>query len=61
MRHVPRPKVPRGRSARLLALAAAAVTLVAGAMVTVLTVPAGAATTLLSQGHPATASSAENA
>ena len=50
----------RRRRARLLAVLAVAVVLVVGAVVTVVTVPAGAGTTLLSQGMPATASSTEN-
>src|SRR6266568_3814558 len=50
----------RRRRARLLPVLAVAVMLLVSAVVTVVTVPAGAGTTLLSQGRPATASSAEN-
>jgi hypothetical protein len=57
MQALPRPRVRRGRPAYVLALIAAAVALLAGAIVTI---PAGAATTLLSQGRPATASSTES-
>ncbi|MGC9665995.1 discoidin domain-containing protein [Planosporangium sp. 12N6] len=61
MQAIPPPRARRGRSAYLLARITAAVALLAGAVVTVVTPPAGAATTLLSQGRPATASSTENA
>jgi F5/8 type C domain len=54
------PAVRRRRPAYLLPLLAAAVALVAGAIVTTVTIPAGAADTLLSQGRPATASSTES-
>jgi len=54
------PAVPRRRRARLIALAAALVGLVGGLMVAT-TMTANAADTLLSQGKPVTASSAENA
>src|SRR5690348_12085617 len=50
----------RARRRPLVAIAAA-VALVAGVALVVSTVPAGAATTLLSQGRPATASSSEGA
>src|SRR5690242_16899130 len=50
----------RARRRPLVAIAAAVV-LVAGLAVVVSTVPAGAATTLLSQGRPVTASSSEGA
>src|SRR5690242_19084411 len=50
----------RARRRPLVAIAAAVV-LVAGIAVVVTTVPAGAATTLLSQGRPVTASSSEGA
>jgi beta-glucanase (GH16 family) len=51
---------PRRRRARLIAIAAALLGLVGGLLVTT-TVTANAADTLLSQGKPVTASSAENA
>src|SRR5258706_6267302 len=55
-----RPSFALRRRRPLIAIAAA-VALAAGVAVVVSTVPAGAATTLLSQGRPATASSTENA
>ncbi len=60
MQALPRPTARRGRPAYVLALIAAAVVLLAGAIVTIVTIPAGAATTLLSQDRPATASSTES-
>src|SRR5439155_1350654 len=49
------------RRHRPAAVAAAAITLLAGLAIVAVTVPASAATALLSQGRPATASSTENA
>jgi hypothetical protein len=61
MRSVLRPAVHHRRPAYLLAAVAAAVVLLVGYLVATSTKQANAATTLLSQGRPATASSAENA
>jgi hypothetical protein len=64
MESVPRPPsrpIPPGRRALVLTLVGALVALVAGLAVTVPAITANAATTLLSQGKPATASSAETA
>jgi hypothetical protein len=61
MQALPHSKARHGRPAYVLAMIGAAMVLMVGAIVTVVTGTAGAATTLLSQGRPATASSVENA
>jgi uncharacterized protein YndB with AHSA1/START domain len=61
MHSVPRSTVRRRGPAYLLAVAAAALVLLAGYLVISSSIQANAATTLLSQGKPATASSVENA
>jgi uncharacterized protein YndB with AHSA1/START domain len=61
MRTVLRSTVRRRGPAYVLTVAAAALVLLTGYIVTNLTTQANAATTLLSQGKPATASSVENA
>jgi uncharacterized protein YndB with AHSA1/START domain len=58
---VPRPVARRRGPVRALAVAGAVAVLLVGYLVTVSTLQANAATVLLSQGRPATASSTENA